>query len=143
MVLHFASWSEHSRFDFEVNELSSRDLASPHESLPQGNVGDRSSDNNCETRHIKSVTGRKTNHLIESYNDRPSLDQQKKISEALSSFRKSMKPLQLTKRTQQDGNWTYRLQSHPPRQFKHPQHQFSSSIIKWRFPTICMKTSSI
>ena len=86
MVLHFASWSEHSRFDFEVNEFWSRDLASPHESLPQGNVGDRSSDNNCKTRHIKSVTGRKTDHLIESYNDRPPLDQQKKMSEALSSF---------------------------------------------------------
>ena len=44
------------------------------------------SDNNCETRHIKSVTGHKSDHSIESYNDRPSLDQQKKMSEALSSF---------------------------------------------------------
>ena len=44
------------------------------------------SDNNCETRHIKSVTGHKSDNSIESYNDRPSLDQQKKMSEALSSF---------------------------------------------------------
>ena len=51
------------------------------------------------------------------------------------------KPLQLTKKTQQDGSWTYRPQAHPPRQFKHPQRQFSSSIIKWRFPTTCMKTT--
>ena len=44
------------------------------------------SDNNYETRHIKSVTGHKSDSSIESYNDRPSLDQQKKMSEALSSF---------------------------------------------------------
>lgn len=43
------------------------------------------SDNKCETRHIKSVTGHKSDNSIESYNDRPSLDQQK-MSEALSSF---------------------------------------------------------
>ena len=41
---------------------------------------------NCETRQIKSVTGHKSYHSIESYNDRPSLDQPKKMSEALSSF---------------------------------------------------------
>ena len=44
------------------------------------------SDNNCETRHIKSVTGHKSDNSIESYSNRPSLDQQKKMSEALSSF---------------------------------------------------------
>ena len=44
------------------------------------------SDNNCETRHIKSVTGHKSDNWIESYNDRPSLNQQKKMSEAPSSF---------------------------------------------------------
>ena len=44
------------------------------------------SDNNCETRHIKSVTGHKSDNSIESYNDRPSLDQQKNMSQALSSF---------------------------------------------------------
>ena len=43
------------------------------------------SDNNSETRHIKSVTSHKSDNSIESYNDRPSLDQQK-ISEALSTF---------------------------------------------------------
>ena len=92
MVLQFACWSEHSRFDVEVNELSSRDPASSHESLPQGNFCDRPffgdvlSDNNSVTRHIKSATGHKFDHWIETYNDRPSLDQQKKLSEALSSF---------------------------------------------------------
>ena len=44
------------------------------------------SDNNCETKHIKSVTGYKSDHSIESCNDRPSLDQQQKMSEALNSF---------------------------------------------------------
>ena len=44
------------------------------------------SDNNCETRHSKSVIGHKSDNSIESHNDRPSLDQQKKMSEALSSF---------------------------------------------------------
>ena len=44
------------------------------------------SNNNCETRHIKSVTGHKSDHSIESCIYRPSLDQQKKMSEALSSF---------------------------------------------------------
>ena len=43
------------------------------------------SDNNCETRHIKSVTGQKSDNSMETY-DRPSLGQQKKMSEALSSF---------------------------------------------------------
>jgi len=43
-----------------------------------------------------------------------------------------LKPLQLPQRTQQNGSW---LQAHPPRQFKHPQHPFLSSIIKRRFPT--------
>ena len=27
------------------------------------------------------------------------------------------------------------IQAHPPQQFKHPQHPFLSSIIKWRLPT--------
>ena len=44
------------------------------------------SDNNYDTRHIKSVTGHKTDNSIESYNDRLSLHQQKKMSAALSSF---------------------------------------------------------
>ena len=44
------------------------------------------SDNNCKTKHIKSVTGHKSDNSIESCNDQPSLDQQKKMSEALSSF---------------------------------------------------------
>ena len=57
-----------SRFDVKVNELSSRDPASSHESLPQGNFGDRPffgdvlSDNNSETRLIKSATGHKSDH---------------------------------------------------------------------------------
>ena len=42
--------------------------------------------NICETRHIQSVTGHKCDNSSESYNDRPSLDRQKKMSEALSSF---------------------------------------------------------
>ncbi|PFX14624.1 Uncharacterized protein KIAA1958-like [Stylophora pistillata] len=60
------------------------------------------SDKNCETRHIKSVTSHKSDNSIQSYNDRPSLDQPKKVSErSVPSFR-AMKPLQLTKRIQQN-----------------------------------------
>ena len=44
------------------------------------------SDSNCETRHIKSVTGHKSNQSIESYNERPSLEQQRKMSQLLSRF---------------------------------------------------------
>ena len=44
------------------------------------------SDNNCETRHIKSVTGHKSDQSIESYNDRPSFDQERNMSNTLSAF---------------------------------------------------------
>ena len=41
VVLQFAARSEHSWFDVEINELSSRNPAPPHESLPQSNFSDR------------------------------------------------------------------------------------------------------
>lgn len=44
------------------------------------------SDSNCETRHIKAVTGHKSDQSIESYNDRPSIDQQRAMSCILSTF---------------------------------------------------------
>ena len=44
------------------------------------------SDHNCETRHIKSVTGHRSDQAVESYNDRPSIEQQKKMSHVLSDF---------------------------------------------------------
>ena len=44
------------------------------------------SDHNCETRHIKSVTGYRSDQAVESYNDRPSIVQQKKMSHVLSDF---------------------------------------------------------
>ena len=56
-------------------------------------------DNNCETRHIKSVTGHKSDHSIKSYNDRPSLDQQKEMLEALSSFLHGHKATSVDKET--------------------------------------------
>ena len=62
------------------------------------------SDNNCETRHIKSVTGHKSDNSIESYNDRPSLDQQKKMSQALSSFLHGHEATSAVKRTRQNGS---------------------------------------
>ena len=43
------------------------------------------SDNHCETRHIKAMTGHKSDHSIESYNQRPSFEQQRKMSNILSS----------------------------------------------------------
>ena len=72
--------------------------------------------------------------------DLPSTSKRRCRKRSAPSFM-ATKPLQLTKKTQWDGIWTYRLQAHPPRQFKHPQCQFSSSIIKWWFPTTCMKTT--
>ena len=44
------------------------------------------SDHNCETRHIKSVTGHRSGQAVESYNDRLSKEQQKKMSHVLSDF---------------------------------------------------------
>ena len=44
------------------------------------------SDHNCETRHIKSITGHKSDQAVESYNERPSIEQQQKISLVLSDF---------------------------------------------------------
>ncbi|XP_068684815.1 uncharacterized protein [Montipora foliosa] len=44
------------------------------------------SDSDCETRHIKAITGHKSDQSIESYNERPSLDQQHKMSRILSNF---------------------------------------------------------
>ena len=44
------------------------------------------SDYNCETRHIKSVTGHKSDQAVESYNERPSIEQQQKMSLVLSEF---------------------------------------------------------
>ena len=41
---------------------------------------------NCETRHIKSVTGHRSDQAVESYNDRPSREQQMKMSHVLSDF---------------------------------------------------------
>ena len=44
------------------------------------------SDHNCETRHIKSITGHKSDQAVESYNERSSIEQQQKISLVLSDF---------------------------------------------------------
>ena len=44
------------------------------------------SDSNRETRHIGSVTGHKSDQSIESYNERPSLEQQRMMSNVLSTF---------------------------------------------------------
>ena len=44
------------------------------------------SDHNCEARHIKSITGHKSDQAVESYNERPSMEQQQKMSLVLSDF---------------------------------------------------------
>ena len=43
-------------------------------------------DHDCELRHIKAVTGHKSDSSIESYNQRPSLKQQERMSSILSYF---------------------------------------------------------
>ena len=60
------------------------------------------SDNNYETSHIKSVTGHKSDNLIESYN-LPSTSKRGCLERSVPSFM-AMKPLQLTTRTQQNGS---------------------------------------
>ena len=47
---------------------------------------DEKKDHDCEVRHIKAVTGHKSDSLIESYNQRPSLEQQERMSSVLSDF---------------------------------------------------------
>ena len=44
------------------------------------------SDHNCETRHINSVTGHKSDQAVKSYNERPSIEQQQEVSLVLSEF---------------------------------------------------------
>jgi len=44
------------------------------------------SDHNFDTRHIKSVTGQKSDLAFESYKERPSMEQQQKMSLVLSDF---------------------------------------------------------
>ena len=44
------------------------------------------SDHDCEVRHIKAVTGHKSDSSIESYNQRPSLEQQERMSSILNDF---------------------------------------------------------
>ena len=44
------------------------------------------SDANVETRHIKCITGHKSDTSIESYSTKPSFQQKEKISAILSSF---------------------------------------------------------
>jgi len=44
------------------------------------------SDHNCETRHVKSITGHRSDQAVESYNQRPSMEQQQKMSLFLSDF---------------------------------------------------------
>ena len=44
------------------------------------------SDNDCKVRHIKAVTGHKSDSSIESYNQRSSLEQQERMSSILSDF---------------------------------------------------------
>ena len=44
------------------------------------------SDHNCETKHIKYITGHKSDQAVESYNERPSMEQQQKMLLFLSDF---------------------------------------------------------
>ena len=44
------------------------------------------SDSDCETRHMKAITSHKSDQSFESYIERPSLNQQHKMSRILSNF---------------------------------------------------------
>ena len=44
------------------------------------------SDHNCQTMHIKSITGHKFDQAVESYNGRSSMEQQQKMLLVLSDF---------------------------------------------------------
>ena len=74
--------------DSMMREMSKRAGIEPHltnHSLRATSVTVLS-DHNCETRHIKSITGHKSDQAVESYNERPSMEQQQKMSLALSDF---------------------------------------------------------
>ena len=74
--------------DSMMKEMSKRAGIEPH--LTSHCLRDTSvtvlSDHNCETRQIKSITGHKSDQAVESYNERPSMEQQQKMSLVLSDF---------------------------------------------------------
>ena len=87
MVLQRTNRTEHSQHHDEINEFRRAGIQ-PH--LTNHCLRATSvtvlSDSNCETRHIKSVPGHKSDQSIESYNERPSLEQQRMMSNVLSTF---------------------------------------------------------
>ena len=129
MVLQRTTQTEHSQHHHEINEFLCRNSVALDKSLPQGNI----SNGNCETRHIRSVTGHKCDQSIESYNEQPSLEQQLMMSNVLSlahsctaaklHTNRHLLPVHPTRRTQQQLG----LEIHQQRQFKQLLHLFSFS----------------
>ena len=87
MVLRRATRCKHTGFHDEIDERQSRNPSTPHKS-PQIASGQLQSPS-CLTiivRHIKSVTGHKSDQSTESFYDRQSFDQQRNMSNTLSAF---------------------------------------------------------
>ena len=77
-----------STLDNMLKNMSSRAGIEPHltNHCLRATAVTVQSDHNCETRHIKFVTGHRSDQAVESYNDRPSIEQQKKMSHVFSDF---------------------------------------------------------
>ena len=76
-----------STLDHMLKNMSSRVGIEPHlTNFLRATAVTVLSDHNCDTRHIKSVTGHRSDQAVELYNDRPSIEQQKKMSHVLSDF---------------------------------------------------------
>jgi len=73
--------------DNMMTEMSKREGIGPHltDHCLRATSVTVLSDHDCETRHIKSITGHKSDQAVESYNERPSMEQQE-MSLALTYF---------------------------------------------------------
>ena len=91
------------------------------------------SDHNCKTRHIKSITGHKSDQAVESYNERPSMEQQQKMSLSLISLemRLLVVPLQCRGKKTKSSSRADQSQTNLP--IKSPEKLFFSKII---FPPV-------
>ena len=66
-----------------MNEMSKRTGIESSQTIASVTV---LSDHNCETRHIKSITGHNSDQAVESYNELPSMEQQQNMTLVVSDF---------------------------------------------------------
>ena len=86
LVSQRTSWHNYTPQQDERDVKTSRYRATSYNQCLRATSVTMLSDHNCETRHIKSMTGHKSNQSVESYNERPSMKQQQKMSLVFSDF---------------------------------------------------------